>query len=99
MKIKTKLRCLQLAHWPCLPKDFVAMSLKYSQRTFRKRANGDQVLFNFWWSSRIKGNNTPKSWMMNHCHLRKMTLQDKKGRTVVGLLRCGRVPVPLDVLI
>jgi hypothetical protein len=23
-------------------------------KTFRERANGDQVLFNFWWSSKIK---------------------------------------------
>jgi hypothetical protein len=30
-------------------------------RTFRKRANGDQVLFKFRWSSGIKGNDTPKS--------------------------------------
>jgi hypothetical protein len=58
-------------------------------RTFRERANGDQVLFNFRWSSRIKGNKTPKSWMRNHRHLTKMTLQGERECTVVGLLHCG----------
>jgi hypothetical protein len=67
-------------------------------RTFKERANGDQVLFNFRWSSRIKGNNTPKSWMKNHRHLTKMTLQGERGRTIVGLLHCGGVVVPVDGL-
>jgi hypothetical protein len=67
-------------------------------RTFRERANGNQVLFNFRWSPGIKGNNTPKSWMKNHRHLMKMTFQGERGRTIVGLLRCGGVVVPADGL-
>jgi hypothetical protein len=67
-------------------------------RTLRERANGDQVLFNFRWGSEIKGNNTPKSWMRNHRHLTKMTLQGKRGRIVVSVLCCGGVVVPVDDL-
>jgi hypothetical protein len=58
-------------------------------RTFKERANGDQVLFNFRWSSRIKGNNTPKSWMRNHHYLTKMTLQGERGRIVVACFVVG----------
>jgi hypothetical protein len=58
-------------------------------RTIKERANDDQVLFNFRWSAKIKGNNTPKSWMRNHCHLTNLILQGKRGRIVVGLLRVG----------
>jgi hypothetical protein len=36
-------------------------------RTFKERANGDQVLLNFQWNFGIKDNNIPKSWMRNHC--------------------------------
>jgi hypothetical protein len=43
---------------------------------------------NFRWSSRIKGDNTPISWMRNHRHFTNLTLQGERGRTVVGLLRC-----------
>jgi hypothetical protein len=67
-------------------------------RTFRERANGDQILFNFRWSSGIKGNDTSKSWMRNHRHFTKMTLQGERRRTVVSLLRCGGVVVPVDDL-
>jgi hypothetical protein len=67
-------------------------------RTFRERANGDQVLFNFRWSSRINDNNIPKSWMRNHRHLMKMTLQGERRHTFVGLLRCRGVVVPVDGL-
>jgi hypothetical protein len=61
-------------------------------------ANGDQVLFNFRWSSRIKGDNTPISWMRNHCHLTNLTLQGESGCTLVGLLCAGGVVVPADGL-
>jgi hypothetical protein len=63
-------------------------------RTIRERANGDQVLFNFRWSSRIKDNITFKSWMRNHRHLTNLTLQDERGCTVVGLLRGRHVLDP-----
>jgi hypothetical protein len=67
-------------------------------RAFRESANGDQVLLNFWWSSRIKGDNTSISWMRNHRHLTNLALQGESGRTVVGLLRAGGVVVPADGL-
>jgi hypothetical protein len=67
-------------------------------RAFRESANGDQVLFNFRWSSRIKGDNTPISRMRNHRHLTNLTLQGESGRTVVGLLRAGGVVVLVDGL-
>jgi hypothetical protein len=67
-------------------------------RAFRESANGDQLLFNFWWSSRIKDDNTPISWMRNHRHLTNLALQGESGRIVVGLLRVGGVVVPADGL-
>jgi hypothetical protein len=68
-------------------------------RASRESANGDQVLLNFWWNSRIKDNNTPISWMrINHRHLTNLTLQGERGCTVVGLLCCGGVVVPADGL-
>jgi hypothetical protein len=67
-------------------------------RAFRESANGDQVLLNFRWSSRIKDNNTPISWMRNHCYLTNLTLQGERGRIVVGLLRCGGIVVLADGL-
>jgi hypothetical protein len=51
---------------------------------------------NFRWSSRIKGNNTPISWMRNHHHITNLTLQGERGRTIVGLLRAGGIVVPAD---
>jgi hypothetical protein len=67
-------------------------------RAFRESTNGDQVLLNFRWSSRIKGDNTPISWMRNHRHLTNLTLQGESGCTVAGLLRAGGVVVPADGL-
>jgi hypothetical protein len=61
-------------------------------------ANGDQVLLNFRWSSRIKGDNTSIFWMRNHHHLTNLTLQGESGRTIVGLLRGGGIVVPADGL-
>jgi hypothetical protein len=46
----------------------------------------------------MKGNNTPESRMGNHRHFPNLTLQGERGRTVVGLLRCGHVLDPSDVL-
>ena len=68
-------------------------------RTFRESVNGDQILLNFKWSSKIKDDNTPISWMRNHHHFTKMILQGEKGRTIVGLLCCGNVVVLADGLI
>jgi hypothetical protein len=77
----------------CLPPTFAqglyCHIFEVLTRAFMESANGDQVLFNFRWSSRIKGNNTPISWMRNHRHLTNLTLQGERGRTVVGLLRAG----------
>jgi hypothetical protein len=56
---------------------------------FRESTNGDQVLLNFRWSSRIKDDNTPISWMRNHCHFTNLTLQGESERTVVGMLCAG----------
>jgi hypothetical protein len=67
-------------------------------RAFRESANGDQVLFNFRWSSRIKDNNIPISWMRNHRHLTNLILQGERGRIVVGLLRARGIVVPADGL-
>ena len=67
-------------------------------RAFRKSANGDQVLLNFWWRSGIKGDNTPISWMRNHCLLKNLTLQGESGGTVVGLLNIGGIAVPTNGL-
>jgi hypothetical protein len=52
MKVKIKFRCLQFAHWPRLPKDFAAMSLKYSHEqsgkelTLARHKNGCQLTYN-----------------------------------------------------
>jgi hypothetical protein len=57
-----------------------------------------QVLFNFRWSSKIKGDNTPISWMRNHCDLTNLTVQGEGGRTVVGVLSARGVVVLADGL-
>jgi hypothetical protein len=86
----------------CLPPTFVqglcCHIFEVLTGTVWKRTNGDQVLLNFWWDSGMKGNNTPESRMGNHRHFPNLTLQGERGRTVVGLLRCGHVLDPSDVL-
>ena len=67
-------------------------------RAFRKSANGDEVLLNFWRSSKIKGDNTPISWIRNHCHLTNLIVQGETRCIVVGLLNVGGVVVPVNGL-